>query len=85
MSVLLTPIWSNTRASIRSARPLPYTSALSKWFTPASTAALMPAATSASSTSAHPFGLPLTQFRPPRVQQPKLISDTLTSVWPSLR
>jgi hypothetical protein len=39
---------------------------------------------SSSSTLAQPLGCPLTQFSPPMVQQPKLISDTLTSLVPQI-
>src|SRR5689334_7565427 len=42
----------------------------------------MPAVTSSSFTSAQPLGVPFTQFKPPIVQQPKLISETLMSVLP---
>jgi carboxymethylenebutenolidase len=54
-------------------------------FTPASSPVLIALVISASSTFAHPLGLPLTQLRPPMVQQPKLISLTLISVAPRLR
>src|SRR5947207_12957487 len=46
---------------------------------------LIPAVISSSFTSAHPLEVTLTQFSPPMVQQPKLISLTLTPVFPSTR
>src|SRR4051812_25757900 len=45
----------------------------------------MPAVISSSFTSAHPLGVPFTQLSPPIVQQPKLISETFTSLRPSAR
>ena len=45
----------------------------------------MPAVMSSSATFAQPLGEPLTQLRPPMVQQPKLISETFTSDDPRAR
>jgi len=48
-------------------------------------ARLIAAVISTSSTLAQPTGLPSFQFNPPIVQQPRLISETATSVFPNLR